>query len=104
MTSKKAYDQARREFYDIRYEQEVERRVAKEEAEMTGARFDKSRIEISQDIEDKMYGDWKKWALEEISLMNTQRAAAYTGPVDVVELAGQEEASILGTEPLPTTI
>lgn len=79
MTSQKAYDQARREFYEVRHEEDVERRVSREEALATGAYFGKSRIDVGMELEDKMYASWKDWASKEISVLQTQRAAAYTG-------------------------
>lgn len=74
-----AYDQARQEFYALRHEEDVERRIAKEEAQATGAYFGKSMLEISMELEDKVYEKWKQWALKEIILMEQTRDAAYTG-------------------------
>ena len=79
MTTAKAYDQARKEFYALRHQEDIERRIAKEEAEATGAYFGKSTLEISMDIEDKIYENWKSWALNEITTAEQTRDAAYTG-------------------------
>lgn len=79
MTTAMAYDQARQEFYALRHEEDVERRIAKEEAQATGAYFGKSMLEISMELEDKVYEKWKQWALKEIILMEQTRDAAYTG-------------------------
>lgn len=57
-----AYDQARKEFYSLRHEEEVERRIAKEEAGYVGAYFGKSRLEVGMELEDKEYDRWKSWA------------------------------------------
>lgn len=86
MTSAKAYDQARQEFYAIRHEEDVERRVAKEEALSTGAYFGKSILEVGMELEDKSYEAWKEWATKEIQIIDQQRSSAYTG-LDTVEEA-----------------
>ncbi|KAK2625107.1 hypothetical protein QTJ16_005476 [Diplocarpon rosae] len=74
-----AYDIARKEFYALRHEEEVERRVQREEALWTGAYFGKGVLEVGMELEDKSYEAWKAWALKEVNTMNTQRDAAYTG-------------------------
>lgn len=79
MTSAKAYDQARQEFYAIRHQEDVERRVAKEEALATGAYFGKSMLEIGMELEDKTYEAWKEWAQKEVEVIEQQRSATYTG-------------------------
>ncbi|TVY49994.1 37S ribosomal protein S25, mitochondrial [Lachnellula occidentalis] len=73
-----AYDVARKEFYALRHEQEVERRVAKEEAMWTGAYFGKSMLEIGMQLEDKVYEGWRVWARTEIEAADRDRDAAYT--------------------------
>jgi small subunit ribosomal protein S23 len=62
LTKNAAYDQARKEFYALRQEEEIERRVAREEARHVGAYFGKTRLEVSMDIEDQEYERWKAWA------------------------------------------
>ncbi|SPO03332.1 related to RSM25 - mitochondrial ribosomal protein, small subunit [Cephalotrichum gorgonifer] len=57
-----AYDTARREFYALRQEEEVERRIAKEEAQFVGAYFGKSRLEIGHQLESVQFENWKQWA------------------------------------------
>ncbi|CAL3967507.1 hypothetical protein PZA11_003790 [Diplocarpon coronariae] len=78
-TSAQAYDIARKEFYALRHEEEVERRVQREEALWTGAYFGKGALEVGAELEDKSYESWKAWASKEVEAMNTQRDAAYTG-------------------------
>jgi len=79
MTSSQAYDIARKEFYALRHEEEVERRVAKEEALWVGAYFGKSALEVGVELEDKTYEAWKAWATKEIEAIEIQRDSAYTG-------------------------
>ena len=79
ITPAQAYDQARKEFYDLRLQEDVERRVAKEEAMSTGAYFGKSTLDIGMELEDKEYERWKEWASAEVTLVEQRRAAMYTG-------------------------
>jgi len=106
MTKAAAYDQARKEFYDIRLQQDVERRVAREEALHTGAYFGKSAMEVGMELEDKEYDDWREWAKKETVIAQQKQAAMYTGldnedaaveadPTE--ELAGLEDIS----DPVP---
>jgi len=46
MTKSTAYDIARREFYQFRHREDIERRVAAEEAEATGAEFGPTMLEV----------------------------------------------------------
>lgn len=86
ITSAQAYDQARKEFYDLRLQEDVERRVAKEEAMSTGAYFGKSALGIGMELEDKEYEKWKEWATQEVALAEQKQAAMYTGGVESAEL------------------
>ena len=65
MSKRKAYDNARREFYRLRQEEEIERRVAVEEAKHVGAYFGKSRLDIGMQLEDHEFENWKIWAGKE---------------------------------------
>ncbi|KAF8862288.1 mitochondrial ribosomal protein [Acephala macrosclerotiorum] len=78
MTKNQAYDIARKEFYALRHEEEVERRVQKEEALWNGAYFGKGVLEIGMELEDKTYESWKDWAIKEVEAINRQKDAAYT--------------------------
>ncbi|KAL8832318.1 MAG: hypothetical protein Q9170_004930 [Blastenia crenularia] len=80
MTPAKAYDQARKELYEFRLQQDIERRVAKEEAMATGAYFGKSTLQIGMEIEDKIFEQWKAWAVREATKMQHRDAAVYTTP------------------------
>ncbi|KAF4119517.1 small subunit ribosomal protein S23 [Geosmithia morbida] len=65
MSRQQAYDVTRREFYRLRQEEEVEKRIAKEEAQHVGAYFGKSRLEVGMLLEDSEYENWKVWAGKE---------------------------------------
>lgn len=65
MTVGNAYDIARREFYSLRQRQDIERRVAAEEAEATGATFGPLRLDIGMELENQEYERWKAWARTE---------------------------------------
>lgn len=81
MTPARAYDQARKEFYERRLHQDVERRIAKEEAMATGAYFGKTVLQIGTELEDKAFEEWKVWASKETVKMEQKMAAMYTGVV-----------------------
>ncbi|KAI9849231.1 MAG: mitochondrial ribosomal small subunit component [Sclerophora amabilis] len=79
MNSARAYDQARHEFYDLRHQEDVERRVAREEAEALGSYFGKSYLEIGMELEDEKYEDWKAWAIKETAALQRARSASQIG-------------------------
>lgn len=62
MGRNKAYDTVRREFYRLRQEEEIEKRLALEEAKHVGAYFGKSRLDVGLLLEDHEYENWKVWA------------------------------------------
>ncbi|TRX94567.1 hypothetical protein FHL15_004519 [Xylaria flabelliformis] len=78
MTEEKAYDIVRREFYALRHEEDVERRIAKEEAMKVGAYFGMSSMQVGMELEDQQYESWKKWAGKQISSVQAEKDAAYT--------------------------
>ena|SRR6266516_933795 len=80
MTKARAYDIARQEFYDLRYQEEVEGRVAKEEALATGAYFGMSHLEIGTLLEDKWYEEWKDWAKQETLTMQHGTKPSFAVP------------------------
>lgn len=73
-----AYDAARKEFYDLRMEQDIERRVAEEEARAVGATFGMSYMEIGIELEGKALEAWKVKAHQLLTLKRG-RAAAFSG-------------------------
>jgi small subunit ribosomal protein S23 len=76
-TKFEAYDIARREFYALRQEEEIEKRVQREEARHVGAYFGMNKNQISQVIEDKEYDIWKNWAKDEVARVDAARSSAY---------------------------
>jgi small subunit ribosomal protein S23 len=79
LTKEAAYDQARKEHYNDRHRQEIESRIAKEEALAMGAQFGASALEIGMQLESSEFDRWKTWAQEQVTLMEQARSAAYTG-------------------------
>lgn len=103
MNKKAAYDKARHEFYRIRHLEDVERRIAKEEALSTGAYFGKSTLEVGMQLENKMFEKWKTWAQKEITLVQAARAGMTSAiPADEedeptsVDAEGTEAATTAG--------
>lgn len=80
----RAYDQARKEFYALRLQEDVERRVAKEEALATGAYFGKSALEIGMELEDKEYERWRSKAEKQMVEKRQKRFAMYSGGDEAV--------------------
>lgn len=62
-----AYDKARKEFYRARHRQEIEQKVAKEEALFYGGIFGMSAIEVGMQLEDKAFEDFRTSAIERIA-------------------------------------
>lgn len=80
MTKSTAYDIARREFYKIRLQEDIERRVAAEEAEATGAQFGPSMLEVGMELENKQYNLWQEWAKDEAGILSQKYAALSGAP------------------------
>lgn len=81
-----AYDMTRKEFYRLRHEEEIERRVALEEARMVGSYFGQTYLQVGMRLEDKEHERWKKWATKEITRIHGE----------------QQEANSQTTEEIPT--
>lgn len=84
ISPQRAYDQARKEFYALRLQEDVERRVAKEEALATGAYFGKSVLESGMKLEDEEYNRWKLWAEQKAIEKKQRQFAVYGGGYDIV--------------------
>ncbi|EON62744.1 hypothetical protein W97_01969 [Coniosporium apollinis CBS 100218] len=91
MSKEAAYDKARKEFYAHRHQDEVERRVAREEALHVGAYFGKSALEIGMELEDKSYEDWKVWATKEAMAVQIQSQGGSLTTVDDEDAALDSE-------------
>ncbi|KAI3553787.1 37S ribosomal protein Rsm25 [Colletotrichum paranaense] len=93
----KAYDIARKEFYALRQEEEIEKRVAREEARHVGAYFGKNRLQIAQDLEDKEFEVWKGWASNRAVMIEQARTASYANfgeeATDEVAVGAEAEAA-----------
>ena len=74
-----AYDKARREFYGERMREEIERRVANEEATATGAYFGRTRLSIGNQLEDEAFETFRGWAQKTLDQTQAARAALYSG-------------------------
>ncbi|OAR03020.1 hypothetical protein LLEC1_07120 [Akanthomyces lecanii] len=75
MTQNKAYDLARHEFYKLRQAEEIERRVAVEEARHVGAYFGKTRGDVGMMLEDHEFENWKIWAGKETAARQAREAS-----------------------------
>ncbi|KAK5656274.1 hypothetical protein OQA88_5037 [Cercophora sp. LCS_1] len=84
LTKEKAYDIARKEFYALRHREDIERRIAVEEASVVGGYFGKTYIQVGMQLEDMQYERWKSWATDEISRIQALDADT-TGAAPVEE-------------------
>ncbi|KAI9706251.1 MAG: mitochondrial ribosomal small subunit component [Bogoriella megaspora] len=91
-----AYDLARKEFYDVRFRQDIERRVAAEEAQSTGGWSGPGPNEIAMKLEDLKFDDWREWAAKEVQRTKQQEGSLITSLDDeeVVPSHGELEAGI----------
>jgi small subunit ribosomal protein S23 len=78
ITDSQAYDIARKEFYAHRLREDIERRVAAEEAEAVGAVFGQNVNQRSIELENNMYDDWERWS-RQTAMHNMQKSAAFAG-------------------------
>ncbi|KAL7271202.1 mitochondrial ribosomal small subunit component [Rhizina undulata] len=89
-----AYDRARKEFYDLRMAEDIERRVALEEALAVGAEFGKSYIDIGVEMEHKVLLEWREKAVEDILLRRHRQMAAYSSSVEEDETPAADAAAV----------
>lgn len=92
ITRDQAYDEVRKEFYRLRHEEEVEARIAIEEARVVGGYFGRTRLEIGMALEDQQYERWKAWAGEQSARIDADREQAYQSFGEAADLAAEEEA------------
>lgn len=87
-----AYDQARREFYKHRHFDEIQSRIAREEALHVGAYFGKGPIQVGMELEDRTWENWKRWATTQIEDEQAMRAQLFSGQADEGSGADMSEA------------
>jgi small subunit ribosomal protein S23 len=92
--SKDAYDLARKEFYRLRMKQDIERRIAREEAIAVGANFGLSYMEISLENEGKIIDQWRTEAVADFNLRMNKKASA------ISDSGESEEADVEEAVPL----
>lgn len=97
MSKQQAYDKARKEFYALRQEEDIGRRVAIEEARYVGAYFGKTNLQVGMELEDQVYEEWKAWAQEEMVKNELRRSEAYTsfGEAEAEEMLEPEEQAVV---------
>lgn len=78
ITEDVAYDQVRKEFYELRQEEDIERRIAQEEARMVGSYFGQTFLQVGMKLEDQQFERWKRWATREIGKIQGEHNAAYS--------------------------
>lgn len=79
MSREAAYDKARKEFYERRHYDEVERRIQREEALAVGAQFGKNALDVGTQLENETFDKWKEWAAKQVTIAEQARSAAYGG-------------------------
>src|SRR4051812_22651970 len=94
MSKDEAYDQARKEFYAIRHREEIEQRIAVEEARMVGAYFGKSLLQVGNELEDKAYEKWKRWAGDEIQKVKVAAAQNEMSSITLPDAPGEVEEEV----------
>lgn len=99
MGKRKAYDTARKEFYRLRQEEEIQRRVTLEEAKHVGAYFGKTRLDVGMQLEDQEFENWKIWAGKE----SANREAQFSAEVDSFGAEDLPEAAV-PEEPTPARV
>ncbi|KAG8527987.1 uncharacterized protein KY384_006903 [Bacidia gigantensis] len=97
MSKSETYDQARKEFYELRLLEDTERRVAREEALMMGAQFGLSPMEVGMKLEDDEYERWKVWAQQQTELDQQRNAAMFVGTetADMADASREEGSAAL---------
>ncbi|KOS18152.1 37S ribosomal protein S25 [Escovopsis weberi] len=92
VSRRKAYDMARQEFYRLRQAEDIERRVAVEEARHVGAYFGKTRLDVGMQLEDQEFENWKVWAGKETA----NREARANADVETFGAEEEEEGGVDG--------
>ncbi|PHH86712.1 hypothetical protein CDD83_9862 [Cordyceps sp. RAO-2017] len=101
LNKRQAYDKARKEFYRLRQAEEIEVRVAQEEARYVGAYFGLSKLDVGMGLEDRDFESWKAWAAEQL-IIHERRDQAGIDTFEVEEepdQAGGEARVVAGALP-----
>lgn len=106
LSKDEAYDIVRKEFYTIRQQEQITKRVAIEEARMVGGYFGKNRLEVGMMLEDETYDRWRSWANKQIGKAEAKKGSAYQNfgkdtSAEGAELAELEMESETPEEPAP---
>ncbi|KAL9052059.1 MAG: hypothetical protein Q9162_005630 [Coniocarpon cinnabarinum] len=72
-----AYDKARKEMYQRRAFDEMEVKIAQEEAMSVDAEFGMSLLDVGMQLENKEFNRFRSWAQEQVTLQEQARAASY---------------------------
>ena len=92
-SKEKAYNLARSEFYQARLKEDIQRRIAIEEAQSVGAVFGKSYMEIGTEIEGAVLRRWEEQASKELE--DRKQRLSLVGGEDVGE-EGENNDSAAG--------
>lgn len=76
-------------------QEDIQRRIATEEALATGAVFDKSYVDIMFEREGQVLQDWRIKAAQDLAIRKHRRNAAYSST------AAAEDAAATATEAAP---
>ncbi|EEB09195.2 ribosomal protein subunit Rsm25 [Schizosaccharomyces japonicus yFS275] len=70
MTQEDAYNKALQEFYNLRANEEIEQRVALDQAQALGALLTKDDLELGFELDQAAANDWKQKATERTRLLH----------------------------------
>ncbi|KAM4060749.1 mitochondrial ribosomal protein [Hirsutella rhossiliensis] len=98
LSKRKAYDLVRWDFYRLRQAEEIESRIALEEARYVGAYFGKTKLEVGMMLEDKEYENWKIWAGKQTEKLEA-RANADIETFEVEDIEDEFEEADRGPAP-----
>ncbi|KAG8353245.1 hypothetical protein FVEN_g8746 [Fusarium venenatum] len=96
-TLHQAYDYVRHQFYRLRQEEQIEKRVAQEEAKYVGAYFGQTRTDVSHGLEDREFENWKIWAGKETERQEQNR----NGQIEDFGLEEEAEEDVEDPEAAP---
>lgn len=87
MSKQEAYDLVRHEFYKLRQRDEIESRIAIEEARNVGGYFGKNQLQVALEVEDREFEYWKSYAAREIKKKGDEFEQSRA-----LEVGGEEES------------